>query len=479
MATLFLTEMWERLSFYGMRALLVLFLVDAVAHGGMGLDDRTATAIYGLYNGATYLTCLPGGWLGDRLMGGQRAVLIGGVLITLGHLLLGLSLTREVFFLGLTVIALGTGLLKSNCSAMVAQLYPAGGARLDAAFTLYYIGINVGATLGPLACGVVADRFGWHAGFLVAAVGMTLGVLQFIWGRHRLGGAGLPPAPAERPSWRIPAIAALALAMLYLLLDRGVLPVSAPLLQSLCMVLIVVAALAYFLVLGFGAGLTRPERRRIGVVVALFAASVLFWAGYEQGGSSLNLFAERYTDRALAVFSLPAFTIPAAWFQSLNPVFILLFAPLFSALWLALGRRGRDPSAAAKFILGLVGVGLGFLVMAVGAERVQGGHRAGMGFLTLTYLLQTWGELCLSPVGMSAVSQLVPRRFVGQSLGLWFVSIALAELLAGAIAGALGSNSLAALPGGFMDLFWLSVAGAVLLALLLPWLRRLSGLRAQ
>jgi POT family proton-dependent oligopeptide transporter len=473
MVTLFLTEMWERLSFYGMRALLVLYLVDAVAHGGMGLDVRTATAIYGLYVGATYLTCLPGGWLGDRLFGGQRAVIAGGMLIILGHVLLGVSLTRMQFFLGLTAIALGTGLLKSNASAMVAQLYPQGGARLDAAFTLYYVGINVGATLGPLACGALAEHYGWRAGFLVAAAGMTLGLLQFLWGRRRLGAVGAAPDPAQRASWRVPGIVALALATLIALLFAGVLPVSAPRLQSLCTALIVLAALAYFLYLGWGAGLTRIERRRVVIVAALFAASVLFWAGYEQGGSSLNLFAERDTARVLA-----GFTIPASWFQSLNPLFILIFAPLFSLLWLALGRRGRDPASPAKFILGLAGVALGFLVMAAAARLVSRGHLASMGFLTLTYLLQTAGELCLSPVGMSAMSQLVPRRFVGQSLGLWFLSLALGELLAGAIAGRLGSSTLAALPAGFFELFCFTAVGAVVLALLLPLLRRFSGAAA-
>jgi len=467
MATLFLTEMWERLSFYGMRALLVLFLVDAVAHGGMGLDVRTATAIYGLYVGATYLTCLPGGWLGDRLLGGQRAVIAGGVLIMLGHLLLGLSQTRGQFFLGLTSIALGTGLLKSNASGMVAQLYPEGGARLDAAFTLYYIGINVGGALGPLACGALAAHYGWRAGFLVAAAGMALGLLQFLWGRRRLGVAGAPPETAQRASWRIPILAALALAVVMALLFAGAIPLGAVQLQSLCTALIVLAAVLYFVYLGWGANLTRLERRHIAVLAVLCAASVLFWAGYEQGGSSLNLFAERDTARVLA-----GFTVPASWFQSLNPAFILIFAPLFSLLWLALGRRGRDPSSPVKFVLGLAGVALGFLVMAAAARLAAGGHLASMGFLTLTYWLQTAGELCLSPVGMSAVSQLVPRRFVGQSLGLWFMSLALGELLAGAIAGRLGSSSLTALPTGFLDLFWLTAAGAVMLALLTPLLRR-------
>src|SRR6202167_3749069 len=191
LATLFFTEMWERLSFYGMRAFLILFLVGEVAQGGLGLDDRTAAAIYGLYSGGTYLACLPGGWIGDRLLGSQRAVLIGGIVITLGHLLLGLAPSTEVFLFGLLVIVIGTGLLKPNATAVVAQLYPEGGARRDAGFTIYYVAVNVGATLGPLIAGLLAELYGWPAGFMTAAVGMSIGVLQYLWSRRLLGDAGL------------------------------------------------------------------------------------------------------------------------------------------------------------------------------------------------------------------------------------------------------------------------------------------------
>jgi proton-dependent oligopeptide transporter, POT family len=483
LATVFFTEMWERLSFYGMRAFLILFLVGEVAHGGLGLDDRTAAAIYGLYVGGTYLACLPGGWLGDRLIGGQRAVLIGGIVITLGHLLLGLAPSTAVFFVGLLVIVIGTGLLKPNATAIVAQLYPEGGARRDAGFTIYYVGINVGATLGPLIAGWIAVRYGWHAGFMTASVGMAAGVLQYLWGRRLLGVAGLRPmshssdaalsgAP-PRAALRWVALGGAALVALVALLWTGVVPVDPVALQAVMTNVIIGITILYFAYLLFAAGLTRIERLRVLALVVLFVASVLFWAGYEQTGSSLNLFTERYTDRHLL-----GWEIPASWFQSLNPIYIVVFGTLFSALWVRLARRHRDPSTPMKFILGLLGMASGFVVMAAASRLVVGGHMVGMGWLTVTYLLHTWGELCLSPVGLSATSKLVPPRFVGQSLGIFFVSLSVGNLLAGRIAGDFDPTNLAAMPGQFMYIFWFGATSAALLALSMPLMRRwMSGVQ--
>jgi len=477
LVTVFFTEMWERLSFYGMRALLILFLVDQVAHGGLGLDDRTASAVYGLYVGGTYLACLPGGWIGDRLLGGQRAVLIGGIVIALGHLLLGVAPSTQVFFLGLLVIVIGTGLLKPNASAIVAQLYPEGGARRDAGFTIYYVGVNVGATLGPLIAGLIAERYGWPYGFMTASVGMAAGVLQYLWGRRLLGDAGRRPmshasdaqlsAAPPRAALRWIGLAGVMLIAVVALLWSGVVHVAPLALQAASTQAIVAIAIAYFVYLLFAAGLTRIERRRVLAVVVLFIASVLFWAGYEQTGSSLNLFAERYTDRALF-----GWVMPASWFQALNPIYIVIFGPLFSALWVYLARRRRDPSTPLKFILGLLGIASGFVVMAAASRLVAAGHLVSMGWLSVTYLLHTWGELCLSPVGMSAVTKLVPPRFVSQSLGVWFVSLSAGNLVAGRIAGDFDASNLAAMPGQFMSIVWFSVISAALLALALPLLRR-------
>lgn len=470
LATLFFTEMWERLSFYGMRALLVLFLVDSIAHGGLGLDDRTATAIYGLYVGATYIACLPGGWIADRLIGSQRAVLIGGVLITAGHALLWLAPTSAVFFAGLFVIVIGTGLLKPNASALVAQLYPEGGARRDAGFTIYYIGINIGATLGPVIAGALAQRYGWPYGFLTAALGMAAGLLQYLWWRPLLGDAGRPPAgPAAAgvAARRVLPLAALLVLAAALLIGSGALHASAILLQSLATGAILAIAVGYFAWLLCGAGLDRAGRARILALLVLFIASTLFWAGYEQTGSSLNLFAERYTDRHWL-----SFVIPASAFQSLNPVYIVLFGPLFSLLWVRLARRGLDPSTPLKFMFGLLGMAAGFLVMAAAARLVAAGHTVGMGWLTATYLLHTWAELSLSPVGMSATTRLVPARLVGQGLGLWFVSLALGNLLASRIAGTFDPAHRESLPAQFMHIVWFGVLCAAGLALSLPLMRR-------
>lgn len=476
LATLFFLEMWERLSFYGMRALLVLFLVHSVAQGGFGLDVRTAAAIYGLYVGGTYIACLPGGWIGDRLLGSQRAVLIGGIIITCGHVLLGFAPSSAVFFLGLLVIVIGTGLLKPNASAIVAQLYSGGGAPLDAGFTIYYVGVNVGATIGPLITGWLGERYGWSYGFMAAAVGMAIGVLQFLWSRRYLGDAGRAPmahsaevlaATAARRALPWLCAGGLALCTAVLLLWGGWVRFSALVVLNFSTLAVVAIAILYFLYLLFGAGLDPVERRRVGVVIVLFVASALFWAGYEQAGSSFNLFAERDTARAVL-----GFTVPASWFQSLNPIYIVVFGPVFSVLWVRLGMRDLDPSLPLKFIFGLLGMALGFIVMAMAARVVLAGALASMGWLALTYLLHTWGELCLSPVGLSAVSKLVPRRFVGQSLGVWFVSVSLGELIAGRIAGNFDPEHLATMPALFMRIFWFGLICAAALALLLPLLRR-------
>jgi POT family proton-dependent oligopeptide transporter len=460
-----------------MRALLILFLVDQVAHGGLGLDDRTAAAIYGMYVGATYLACLPGGWIGDRVLGSQRAVLMGGIVITLGHVLLGFAPSTQVFFFGLLVIVIGTGLLKPNATAIVAQLYPEGGARRDAGFTIYYVAVNIGATLGPLIAGLLAQLYGWPAGFMTAAVGMAAGVLQYLWSRRLLGDAGAAPMSGSsdaalagrvpRAALRWLAFAGVVIAVLVVLLWTGMLHVDALLLQGLTTQAIIGITIVYFGYMLFGAGLTRSERLRVLALAVLFIASVLFWAGYEQTGSSLNLFAERYTERHLF-----GWEVPATWFQSLNPIYIVVFGPVFSGLWVWLARRRLDPSTPLKFVLGLLGMGAGFLVMAAAARLVAGGHMVGMGWLTVTYLLHTWGELCLSPVGLSATSKLVPPRFVSQSLGIFFVSLSLGNLLAGRIAGDFDPTRLAAMPGQFMFIVWFAAISAALLVLMMPLMRR-------
>ncbi len=472
LATLFLTEMWERFTFYGMRALLVLFLVSAVSVGGFGLDDKTATAIYGLYNAAVYLAALPGGWVADRLIGAQRAVLAGGLAITLGNALLASSTTPRGFYVGLVVIVLGVGLLKPNVSAIVAGLYPEGGARLDSGFTIFYIGINIGGFLGPILAGEAQILFGPRAGFAAAAVFMAIGLLQFQFTRKHLGGAGLLPAGIRRKQWLQLGTGAGAAALLLAAVSFGMIQVNAVGLAQAVAYVIVAMATLYFLYYFFAAGLDREERRRGVVLLVLFVGCALFFSGFEQAGSSLNLFAERYTDRTVGWLHTE---IPTGWFQSLNSFFIFLFAPFFAWIWIALARRNLNPSAPAKFALGVILMGSGFLVMAAAATVVASGAKVLPTWLIVTYLLHTFGELCLSPVGLSYFTKLAPKRFVGQMMGMWFLATSLGNLVASLIAGEFDANNTAAMPAQYLHIVYFSVGlGTVLLAISRP-VRKLMG----
>ena len=482
LATLFFTEMWERFTYYGMRAVLVLFLVGAVSSGGFGIDDKTAAAIYGLYTAGVYLAALPGGWIADRLIGARRAVFIGGGLIALGNAMLAASTAPRGFYLGLLVIVLGVGLLKPNVSAMVAELYPEGGARLDAGFTVFYMGINLGATLGPVVTGEAQLLIGPRAGFGVAAVFMAAGVLQYYLTQHHLGAAGKFVAPADagggaiargtgaRKPWRSLWIALAASALAVAALSFGWIAVNPLSLARASTLVIAATAVLYFAYLFIAGNLSAEEKRRALVIVVLFFGSALFWLGYEQAGSSLNLFAERYTDRALG-----SFVIPASWFQSLDAAFVIAFAPLLAWVWIALARRHLKPSAPASFAIGVILMGSGFAVMAVAASIVAHGSKVLPYWLIATYLLHTLGELCLSPVGLSYTTKLSPKRLVGQMMGMWFLSLSLGNLAAGLIAGEFDANNVAAMPGQYMHIVYFTVGlGAVLLALSRP-VRKLMG----
>ena len=474
LATLFFTEMWERFTYYGMRAVLVLFLVAAISSGGFGIDDKTATAIYGLYTAGVYLAALPGGWIADRLIGGQRAVLAGGLAITLGNTMLAVSGSPRVFYLGLFVIALGVGLLKPNVSAIVADLYPEGGARLDSGFTIFYIGINIGGFLGPLVSGAAQSYFGLRAGFAAAAIFMAVGVLQFYLTRRHLGGAGAytAPSPARRKHWRYCWAAAGLTALLLSAVAFGWIPMNAVALAQGGTYLIVAVAVLFFLYYFAAAGLDAQERRRGVVLVVLFLGCVLFFTGYEQAGSSMNLFAERYTDRSVGWLHA---VIPTSWFQSLNSAFIFIFAPFFAWAWIALARRRLNPSAPAKFALGVMLMGSGFLVMAAAASLIAAGSKVLPSWLITTYLLHTFGELCLSPVGLSYFTKLTPKRFVGQMMGMWFLAMSLGNLLAGLVAGTFEAANVNAMPGQYLHIVYYSVGlGAILLVLSHP-VKKLMG----
>jgi POT family proton-dependent oligopeptide transporter len=470
LATLFLTEMWERFSYYGARAILILFMTAAAARGGLGLSDKTASSIYGLYLAGGYFSGVFGGWIGDRLVGAQRAVLAGGVFIMVGNGMLA-SGSTQVFFVGLLVTMLGVGMLKPNISAIVAQLYPEGGSRRDAGFSIFYMGINLGSALGSLLVPACAQYFGWHTGFSLPAIGMLFGLVQFLLTRHYLGACGVERAPDAKPGSWVPVIVlAATIAVLTALTLSGSLAVDANVVGTAASWAMSVLALGYFAYLALFAGLESDERRRVYVMVALFAGSVTFWAGYEQMGASFNLFAQRYTDRHLL-----GVEIPAGVLQGVNPIFIIVFAPVLAAVWLGLGRRNRDLAASTKFALGLLLLGAGFFVMYLASLHVIAGEKVLPTWLVFTYLLHTLGELCLSPVGLSSMTKLAPTRFVGQVMGLWFLSMALGDNLAGQLSGEYDSSNLLSLPGLFLKIFWWGTLGGLAMLLLTPLLKRLTG----
>ncbi len=478
--TLFFTEMWERFSYYGMRALLVLFMVAAVQDGGLNLTDQTATAIYGLYTAAVYLANLPGGWIADRLIGAQRAIWYGGLMIMVGHFTLAIP-SIYAFFLGLVFLILGTGLLKPNISAVVGELYGPGDPRRDAGFTIFYMGINLGAAIGPLVCSTLgeSERFGWHYGFAAAGVGMLLGLLQYRATRWRLGEAGLSPSldPANakdadkiRAGWRKVIIGLVAVAGVLAMLMSGLVRVDPVALARSSTLIIAAFAAAYFTYLFTMGDLNRGERQRLVVIIVLFLGAALFWAGFEQAGSSLNLFAERYTERLIGDFE-----IPAGWFQTLNPAFIILLAPLYASMWVALARRQLDPSTPAKFALGLIILGLGFALMFFAAQLVVQGNKVLPTWLFFTYLLHTMGELALSPVGLSATTKLAPRRHVGQMMGIWFLGASIGNLMAGLIAGEFNAEAVAEMPALYAQIVLTTVGSGLLLIVFTRPIRRLMG----
>jgi proton-dependent oligopeptide transporter, POT family len=490
--TLFFTEMWERFSYYGMRALLVLFMVDS-ARGGLGFDDRTAAAIYGIYTAAVYLVCLPGGWVADRLIGQQRAVWYGGMVIMFGHFTLALPAVfpalpeQAVFYFGLLLIVLGTGLLKPNVSAIVGRLYPDGGARRDAGFSVFYMGINVGATLGPLVCSSLGEKVNWHYGFGAAGVGMLCGLIQYRLTQRHLGTAGWEPegsgdrrldALHRGRDWRRFWVGLGLFGVLCGMVAAGVIPVQ-PLrfAQGLGLFIVGVAVAFMVWVLVFGR-LTRMERRHVLVIGFFFVGAALFWSGFEQAGSSLNLFAERHTDRSWFGGLFHDGEHPAGYYQSVNAVFIIMLAPFFAGMWVNLARRNMEPSAPMKFALGLLQLGLGFGVIALASLvvlRGGDGTKVWPTWLILMYLLHTTGELCLSPIGLSWVTKLSPPRYVGQMMGVWFMGAALGNLVGGLVAGHFGRESVEQMPERFGLIVATLLGTAVLFAACARPIRRLIG----
>lgn len=418
LTTLFFTEIWERFSYYGARAILVLYMVAPKNTGGLGMDTAHAAALYGAYTASVYLTALPGGWIADRILGARMAVLVGGVLISLGNFAMA-SGPLGLFYCGMIVVALGTGLLKPNVSSMVGGLYSESDPRRDGGFSIFYMGINIGAMISPIICGYLGQRIGWRLGFAAAGMGMVVGLFQYVLNRNRILHVGRKP---DRK----------------LIRQKG---------QSQ------------------NPPLTAGEWKQLAAVGFLFIFSAIFWMAFEQAGSSLNLFASEKTTNQIFGYSYPS-----SWYQSVNSIFIILLAPVFSWTWVRMGRR--QPSSPAKFTYGLVFVGLGFILLA--AASTAAGKTSPL-WLIGVYLLHTLGELSLSPVGLSTVTKLAPARLVGSMMGVWFLSLSLGNFMGGWVAGFFDAAAPETLVRLFGSVALTTLAAGGLLALMTPFIRRLMG----
>jgi POT family proton-dependent oligopeptide transporter len=468
LSTLFFTEMWERFSYYGMRALLILFMTATVQHGGLGFNTSKAGSIYGLYTAMVFLLSLPGGWIADRISGQRRAVLCGGIIIALGHFSMAIPRV-DTFYLGLALIVIGTGLLKPNISTMVGALYSTDDARRDAGFSIFYMGINVGALLSPLVCGYLGENINWHYGFAAAGVGMTLGLIQYVLGAKYLGSAGLHTAGTERDKRlfsRGLIVTAILIAAAIALTATGTLSLTAEQISNIFGILLIAIVAAAFIWLLTAKGFSKIERNRFLAILVLFIASALFWSAYEQAGSTLNLFAERNTNLHAWDFHWWGL-FRASYFQSFNSVFIILLAPVFAWLWVAL--RRHEPTSTAKFSIGLIFVGLGLAILI----PVAGGTAVSPWWLTATYFLHTIGELCLSPVGLSAMTKLAPARICGLMMGVWFLSMSVGDYISGRLASVYETFPLPEL-FGIVAAFCI-VVGLLLVFLLRPMKRLMGG----
>jgi POT family proton-dependent oligopeptide transporter len=488
LSTLFFTEMWERFSYYGMRAILTLYMTKSLAEGGLNFDEKYAGIIYATYVSSVWYLPLIGGWLADRVFGARRAVLIGAIIIASGHYSMAIN-SRMTFYAGLILIACGTGLLKPNISSMVGQLYPEGDKRRDAGFSIFYMGINLGAFLSPIVVGFLAQadasrnfiaklgfdpNSAWHWGFGAAGVGMTLGILQYLIGQRKLAAVGekpeqLPVAEAEPSSHMDYVTMTLAVVggVVGAGLGRYYGDVDAGWLSSL-----------FPSVVGFFAGylggttllLNGDELKRVLVIFILFLFSILFWMTYEQAGSSLTLFADRLTRTTIL-----GWTYPSSWFQSVPAIFVIIFAPIIGAVWQNLG--DRQPSSPGKFTIGLFFAGIAFAVISF-ASTLTGNGRVSPMWLVLVYFLQTIGELCLSPVGLSTVSKLSPIRMLGLMMGVWFLSISIGSYIAGLTTRLFQGNDPSVLTRGFGIFAGVTIVAAVILAILTPLIKRMTP-RAQ
>ena len=461
--TLFLTEMWERMSYYGMRGIMVLFMTAGVSgvNPGLTFSEAEANAIYGSYIGLVYFMVVPGGWIADNILGYQKSVLIGAIIIALGHFTLAIPL-QQTFFLGLLFLILGTGLLKGNISTIVGKLYENNDSMRDAGYTIFYMSINIGSILGFLICGYLGERYGWHWGFGAAGIGMAFGVYQFIRFKHLLGNAGSKPNyldPVKRNNLiKLLCVIAGLLFFLVIAAFRGFFEIDPVFFaESYAYFLVVVAGL-YFLYLFFLAGLSFSERKNLVLLFFLFIGAAAFWSGFDQSGGSLTIFARDFTDLNIA-----GFDFPISWMNLANPVFVVLFAPVFAGVWTNLAIKNLDPSLPMKFGLGLLLMCLSFVLMIYAVEAAMQYQKVGIQWLLITYLLHTWGELAISPIGLSAFSRYAPKKYVGQMFGLWFTASAIGGVLAGLLGGEATVEGLGSMTPifSFMIKYYLIIAVAL------------------
>ncbi len=481
LSTLFFTEMWERFSFYGLRPLLVLFMAAAVMQGGWGWDRGEASAIVGIYASFVYLASLPGGWIADKLLGLRKAVLYGGALISLGHITIGASSfinSKVPFFLGLVFIVLGTGLLKPNISAMVGDLYPEGGARKDAGFSIFYMGINLGALIGQLITGFLGEKIGWHWGFTAAGVAMILGLIQFwLQSPKTLGDIGAEPTRHPDPAVQAKqesqvkiytVIGLVILAIVFVAVATGAIPFNAEVFGTYYAYVLGGIGFLYFAYLFVLGGLNTDEKKRVAVIAVLFVFAAIFWSAFEQTPTALNLFAQDFTDRMIGGWEMPA-----TWFQSVNSFWIILLAPVIAAIWTGLGNRNINLSSPVKFAIGLGFSTLAFVVMIFASYIVVGDGTSAMLvsplWLITFYLFLTLGELFVSPVGLSSMTTLSPRRYVGQMMGIWFLASSLGNLIGGLVGGEVDPENLSAMPRLFTTTsLFLGGSALVLIILSVP-----------
>lgn len=488
---LFLTEMWERFGYYGMRAILLLFLISPTTRGALGLEESEGTSIYALYVASVYLLTLPGGWIADNILGQKKSILYGGILITAGYGVLAIKGSMALFYIGLCLVACGTGLLKANISTIVGELYPdksrEGGRKRDEAFSIFYMGINTGSTLGIAIVGYIGEKISWQLGFLAASIAMFLGLLVFIFlGKTYLKGIGDVPSgklevasesgetkPSINKNVGYIILALLAIYFSYLQLTGQIDFTSANGLANAAKNIIVSVTIAYFLFILFGGGLNTVEKKRVLVLGVFFFAAALFWSGFEQAATSFQIFSERHTERVFFGWEMPS-----SWFQFFNAAFIVMFAPIVNGIWAFLEKRDMNPSIPVKFAIGLILMGLGFYVMVMGSKIAVTGVKASFWYLSLTYVLHTIGELCLSPVGLSTYTKLAPRQFVSQFMGIWFVAASLGNLIAGLFAGSFNEENLQEMPNLFHQVFIFgTVSGVVLLLLYKPIKNWMGGIK--